>query len=156
MLTEFGKVFIFFVLGIIFVAGGLLTNWLLRPSRPTREKLMIYECGEDVDRDAHIRFNIRFYVIALAFLLFDLEFVMLFPWAVVFRDIGPLAFWLGTIFLVVLIVGDLYLWKKGDLDWVLPKPHYPKLAELVTHEKPRFRPASSISADENVKPVETR
>ena len=141
MLTEFGKVFIFFLLGIIFVAGGLLTNWLLRPTRPTREKLMIYECGEDPDGTTHIRFNIRFYVIALVFLLFDLEFVMLFPWATVFRGLGAPAFWLGATFIGVLLVGDIYLWRKGDLDWVAPKPVPPSLETLITHEKPRFRPA---------------
>ncbi len=141
MLTEFGTIFIFFLLGVIFVAGGLVTNWLLRPARPTREKLMIYECGEDAGGSAHIRFNIRFYVIALAFLLFDLEFVMLFPWATVFRDLGAPAFWLGSFFIGVLLVGDIYLWKKGDLDWVAPKPVRPTLETLITHEKPRLRPA---------------
>jgi NADH-quinone oxidoreductase subunit A len=111
MLTEFGKIFVFFILGAIFVAGGLITNWLLRPTRATREKLMIYECGEDAEGAAHLRFNIRFYVIALVFLLFDLEFVMLFPWATVFRGIGETAFWLGSIFIAILLVGDIYLWK---------------------------------------------
>ena len=141
MLTEFGKIFIFFILGAIFVAGGLVTNWLIRPVRPTRQKEMIYECGEDAEGSAHIKFNIRFYVIALAFLLFDLEFVMLFPWATVFRDLGVPAFWLGMAFIVVLLVGDVHLWRKGDLDWVAPKPVPPTLELLVTHDKPRFRPS---------------
>ncbi len=149
MLTEFGKIFIFFILGAIFVAGGLVTNWLIRPSRPGREKFMLYECGEDVEGAAHIRFNIRFYVIALAFLLFDLEFVMLFPWAVVFREMGEVAFWLGMVFIAVLIVGDAYLWKKGDLDWVLPKPVLPSLETLVTHDAPRFRPAGTAAPVEH-------
>lgn len=155
MLTEFGKVFIFFILGAIFVAGGLVTNWLLRPARPTREKLMIYECGEDAEGPAHIKFNIRFYVIALAFLLFDLEFVMLFPWATVFRDLGVPAFWLGMVFVVVLLVGDAYLWKKGDLDWVRPAPVAPSLETLVTHEKPRFRRAAPSSKQEETQAAET-
>ncbi|MEP7218205.1 MAG: NADH-quinone oxidoreductase subunit A [Bacteroidota bacterium] len=141
MLTEFGKIFIFFILGAVFVSGGLITNWAIRPSRPTREKTMIYECGEDAEGPAHIRFNIRFYVIALAFLLFDLEFVLLFPWATVFRGLGTPAFWLGMVFITVLLVGDAYLWKKGDLDWVLPTPVKPDLGTLLTHDKPRFRPA---------------
>jgi NADH-quinone oxidoreductase subunit A len=145
MLTEFGTIFIFFILGVIFVAGGLIANWLLRPSRPTREKLMIYECGEDAEGAAHLKFNIRFYVIAHAFLLFDLEFVLLFPWATVFRELGVVAFWLGTAFIVVLLVGDVYLWKKGDLDWVLPSPIVPKLDALVTREKPRFRPPGATA-----------
>ncbi len=148
MLTEFGTVFIFFLLGGIFVAGGLVTNWLIRPSRPTREKLMLYECGEDSDGTVHVRFNIRFYVIALAFLLFDLEFVMLFPWATVFRDLGVPAFWLGSVFIVVLLVGDIYLWKKGDLDWVVPQPVRPDLAMMLTHEQPRFRPMAAEQVSE--------
>src|SRR5688500_5607141 len=143
MLTEFGKIFIYFILGTVFVAGGLITNWLIRPSRPTREKQMIYECGEDAEGNAHLRFNIRFYVIALAFLLFDLEFVMLFPWATVFGGLGVPAFWMGMVFLVILIVGDLYLWKKGDLDWIVPQPVHPRLDKLVSHDKPRFRPPAS-------------
>lgn len=153
MLTEFGKVFIFFILGAIFVAGGLITNWVLRPDRPTREKEMIYECGEDTEGMAHIKFNIRFYVIALAFLLFDLEFVMLFPWATVFRQLGAPAFWLGMVFIVVLLVGDAYLWKKGDLNWVLPAPVRPSLETLLTHEKPRFRPAAPAAVEEKKEPA---
>jgi NADH-quinone oxidoreductase subunit A len=141
MLTEFGKIFIFFILGAIFVAGGLVTNWLIRPVRPTREKEIIYECGEDAGGPAHIRFNVRFYVIALAFLLFDLEFVLLFPWATVFRGLGVPAFWLGMVFIGVLLVGDLWLWRKGDLDWVAPKPVLPRIDALLTHERPRFRPS---------------
>lgn len=148
MLTEFGKVFIFFVLGLIFVAGGLFTNWLVRPARPTREKLMLYECGEDALGRSHLRFNIRFYVIALAFLLFDLEFVMLFPWATVFHGLGQPAFWMGTVFILILLVGDAYLWKKGDLDWIIPPPVRPSMTTLVTHEKPRFRPSTAAPVAE--------
>jgi NADH-quinone oxidoreductase subunit A len=154
MLTEFGKIFVFFILGAIFVAGGLITNWLLRPNRPTREKLMVYECGEDAEGKSHVKFNIRFYVIALAFLLFDLEFVMLFPWATVFRPIGEYAFWMGTVFIVVLLVGDVYLWKKGDLDWVVPPPLRPSLDRLVTRNKPRFRPPATAPVRKE-EPAET-
>ena len=150
MLTEFGKIFIFFLLGTVFVAGGLITNWLIRPSRPTREKNMIYECGEDAEGSAHLRFNIRFYVIALAFLLFDLEFVMLLPWATVFGELGEPAFWMGMVFLVVLIVGDLYLWKKGDLDWIVPAPVRPRLDLLITRDRPRFRPPAKEPTEKPV------
>lgn len=146
MLSEFGTILIFFILGAIFVAGGLVTNWLLRPNRPTREKGMVYECGEDPEGSAHPRFNIRFYVIALAFLLFDLEFVLLFPWATVLREVGEVALLLGLVVIGVLLVGDIYLWKKGDLDWVLPRPAPPELRTLVTRDKPRFRPAPVADA----------
>jgi NADH-quinone oxidoreductase subunit A len=153
MLTEFGKIFVFLILGGIFVAGGLITNWLIRPSRPTREKLMVYECGEDAEGKSHVKFNIRFYVIALAFLLFDLEFIMLFPWATVFRQIGEVAFLMGAVFIGVLLVGDLYLWKKGDLDWVIPPPVTPTLDKLITRQKPRFRPPTAKPVREK-EPVE--
>jgi NADH-quinone oxidoreductase subunit A len=155
MLTEFGKIFVFFILGAIFVAGGLITNWLLRPTRATREKLMIYECGEDAEGAAHLRFNIRFYVIALVFLLFDLEFVMLFPWATVFRGIGETAFWLGSIFIAILLVGDIYLWKKGDLDWVVSPPMVPSLDKLITRDKPRFRPPGTAAPVREKESAET-
>lgn len=147
MLTEFGKVFIFLLLGVVFVAGGLITNWLLRPNRPTPEKIALYECGEDPEGRAHVRFNIRFYVIALAFLLFDLEFVLLFPWATVFRELGQPAFWLGTIFVLALLVGDLWLWKKGDLTWASSGPIVPSLDRLITYDKPRFRRAEPADVD---------
>lgn len=125
MLTEFGKVFIFIMLGIIFVAGGLLVAWLLRPNRPYAEKLATYECGEEPIGNAWIRFNVRFYVIALIFLIFEVEIVFLFPWALVYRDLGLFAFIEMAIFLIILLVGLAYVWVKGDLDWDKPRPQVP-------------------------------
>ena len=147
MLTEFGTILIFFILGAIFVAGGLVTNWLLRPNRPTRQKQMVYECGEETEGSPHPKFNIRFYVIALAFLLFDLEFVLLFPWATALREAGEIALLLGLVVIGILLVGDIYLWKKGDLDWALPKPGPLSLQAVLTHDRPRFRPASDPPRD---------
>ena len=82
------------------------------------EKFIPYECGEDPVGDTRIKFNTRFYVIALIFLIFDVEVVFLFPWAVVFRGIGVLAFVEMLIFIVVLLVGLAYVWAKGDLEWI--------------------------------------
>jgi NADH-quinone oxidoreductase subunit A len=79
---------------------------------------MPYECGEDPVGDTHIKFNARFYVIALIFLIFDVEIVFLFPWAVVFRQIGVLAFVEMFIFIGILLVGLAYVWAKGDLEWI--------------------------------------
>ena len=99
-------------------------QWLIAPSNKTKEKLQTYECGEDSEGSAWLQFNIRFYVIALIFLIFDVEVVFLFPWAVVFKDLGMLAMVEMGIFLVILIVGLAYVWVKADLDWVKRKVRY--------------------------------
>src|ERR1041385_9166117 len=83
MITDFGRVFIFFIIGAVFVAGGLVTAWLVRPSRSYPGKLTSYECGEEPVGGSWVQFNIRFYVLALIFLIFDVEIVFLVPWAVV-------------------------------------------------------------------------
>ncbi|MBI3580155.1 MAG: NADH-quinone oxidoreductase subunit A [Ignavibacteriales bacterium] len=127
MLTEFGNVFIFLIIGAMFVAGGLIASWILRPNRPYPEKLASYECGEEPVGDAWVKFNVRFYVVALIFLIFDVEVVFLFPWALVYRQLGLFAFLEMAVFLVILLVGFAYVWVKGDLDWDKPKPEVPKV-----------------------------
>ncbi len=127
MLTEFGRLFIFILLGVIFVAGGLIAAWLLRPHRPYPEKLATYECGEEPIGNAWVRFNVRFYVIALIFLIFEVEIVFLFPWALVYRELGLFAFIEMAIFLAILLVGFAYVWVKGDLDWDKPRPEIPTI-----------------------------
>jgi NADH-quinone oxidoreductase subunit A len=131
MLTEFGKVLIFFLFGIVFVIAGLLTSRLLRPARPYSGKLATYECGEEPLGNAWVRFNVRFYVVALVYLIFAVEVVFLFPWALVYRDIGMLAFLEMAVFLAVLIVGFVYVWAKGDLDWDKPRPEVPTVRSSV-------------------------
>ncbi len=140
MLNEFSHVFAFFLLSIIFVAGGLVTNYFIRPHKPNDLKLSIYECGEDPIGSGWMKFNIRFYVVALIFILFDVEIVFLFPWAVVYKQMGTMAFYEMLVFLAVLIVGFAYAWVKGDLDWVRPKPYIAELNDLVTRDKPRIAP----------------
>ena len=126
MLTEFGRVLLFFLIGGAFVAIGLLTAWLLRPARPYPSKNATYECGETPVGDTRIRFNIRFYVIALIFVIFDVEVVFLFPWALVYGALGWFAFFEMLVFLAILLVGYAYVWKKGDLDWDRPEPRVPR------------------------------
>lgn len=126
MLTEFGRVLIFLIVGLVFVAGGLIMAWLLRPNRPYPSKLATYECGETPIGDTRIRFNIRFYVIALIFLIFDVEVVFLFPWATVFKQLGWYALVEMLVFLAILFVGYAYVWRNGDLDWDKPAPKVPK------------------------------
>jgi len=137
MLTEFGRVFVFLIVGAVFVAGGLITAWLIRPHRPYPSKLSTYECGETPVGDTRVRFNIRFYVVALIFLIFDVEVVFLFPWALVYKNLGWFAFIEMVVFLAILFVGYAYVWRKGDLDWDKPAPKVPKYEKgLGVRESP--------------------
>jgi NADH-quinone oxidoreductase subunit A len=131
MLTEFGKILIFVLLAVIFVAVVLTISKLLSPNRPTREKYLTYECGENPEGSSWVKFNIRFYVIALIFLIFDVEVVLLFPWALVYKEYGIYGFAVGLIFLVVLGLGMAYEWRKGDLEWARPQPKAPKLDDIL-------------------------
>ena len=124
MYRDFGTVFFTSVVAIIFVIVPLVIAWLVAPSNKTKEKLETYECGEVVEGSAWLQFNIRFYVIALIFLIFDVEVVFLFPWAVVFKELGLLALIEMGIFLLILVVGLAYVWVKSDLDWVKRKVSY--------------------------------
>jgi NADH:ubiquinone oxidoreductase subunit 3 (subunit A) len=119
MLLRFASVLIFFVVGFIFLAITLLLSRLIQPKgKPGADKYVPYECGELPEGSAWIRFNIRFYVLALIFIIFDVEIVFLLPWAVVFKKLGAFAFIEGLIFVGILLVGLAYVWKKGDLEWV--------------------------------------
>jgi NADH-quinone oxidoreductase subunit A len=126
MITDFGRILIFFIIGAVFTAGGLVMSWLLRPRRPYPEKLSTYECGEEPVGPSWVKFNIRFYVIALIFVIFEVEVVFLFPWALVFRELGMFAFVEMAVFIGILIVGYVYVWAKGDLDWDKPSPIVPQ------------------------------
>ena len=129
-LSNFGNVFAFLALGVVFVAGGYLTARLLRPSRPNPAKNSTYECGEEAVGSAWVKFNIRFYVVALIFIIFDVEVVFLFPWATIFRQLGVFALVEALVFEGILILGLAYAWVKGDLDWVRPTPNIPKMPEM--------------------------
>jgi NADH:ubiquinone oxidoreductase subunit 3 (chain A) len=121
MLTDFGRI-LFLLIGAVFTGGGLAASWLLRPRRPYPDKLSTYECGEEPIGEPWVKFNIRFYVVALIFIVFDVEVVFLFPWALVFKEMGMFAFVEMAVFLGILIVGYAYVWVKGDLDWDKPSP----------------------------------
>lgn len=127
MLTEFGKIFIFILIAVLFVVIALIAAKLIRPARPTQEKNMTYECGETPEGSPWVKFNIRFYVVALIFLIFDVEVVLLLPWALVYKEFGMFGFLTGAIFLVLLGLGMVYEWRKGDLEWARPKVIPPKL-----------------------------
>jgi NADH-quinone oxidoreductase subunit A len=122
MLFDFANVLIFLIVGVLFVGGSLLVSRLVQTVHPTPAKLSNYECGEEVVGSPWIKFNIRFYMVALGFIIFDVETVFLFPWAVVFRDLGLFAFVEMMIFVAILLVGLAYIWAKGDIEWVKPRP----------------------------------
>jgi NADH:ubiquinone oxidoreductase subunit 3 (subunit A) len=120
-LTQHASVLVFF-LTIVGLLAFVLVLWkLLRPQRRSEEKTRTYECGEEPVGNAWVQFNIRFYVFALIFIVFDVEAVFLLPWAVVFRDLGPLAYVEGLVFIGILVVALAYVWRKGDLAWVRPE-----------------------------------
>ena len=119
-LTQHASILVFLV-AITGLMSFVLVLWkLLRPQRHDEEKLTTYECGEEPVGNAWIQFNIRFYVFALIFIVFDVEAVFLLPWAAVFKELGPLAYVEGLVFIGILVVALAYVWRKGDLAWVRP------------------------------------
>ena len=117
MLAQYLPILIFLcVSAIIGVALVILGN-LLGPRRPDSEKLSPYECGFEAFEDARMKFDVRFYLVSILFIIFDLEIAMLFPWAVAFKDISMVGFWSMMVFLAVLTAGFCYEWKKGALEW---------------------------------------
>jgi len=126
MYRDFGTIFLFVIIGAVLLTAALLLSKILAPSKPSKSKLDTYECGEEAEGSAWVQFNIRYYVIALIFIIFDVEVLFLFPWAVVYKQLGWLAFIEMAIFLIILIFGLVYVWKKRDLDWVKYKVKYGK------------------------------
>jgi NADH-quinone oxidoreductase subunit A len=118
MMLQFANVLVFLVVGVLFLAVSLTLSSLVRPSKYSAEKLIPYECGENPVGSPWIQFNIRFYVFAVIFIIFDVEAAFLIPWAVVFKKLGLFAFVEGLIFIAILAVGLAYVWAKGDLHWV--------------------------------------
>jgi NADH-quinone oxidoreductase subunit A len=120
-LSVYASVLVFLAL-IVGLLLFMLVLWkLLRPARRSEEKLTTYECGEEPVGNAWIQFNIRFYVFALIFVVFDVEAVFLLPWATVFRELGLVAYLEGLVFIAILVVALAYVWRKGDLAWVRPE-----------------------------------
>jgi NADH-quinone oxidoreductase subunit A len=116
-MSAFVVVFIFVLTGIAFGAGALIAAWLLRPSLPYERKLTTYECGITPVGSPEVKFNIRFYVFALLFVIFDVEILYVYPWAVTVREIGPAALIEMAVFLAILFLGLIYAWRKGALVW---------------------------------------
>ena len=121
MLNDFLKdylsiiIFLFIALGLSI--GFIVLNFLFSPKNPDPEKLSAYECGFEAFSDSRMEFDVRFYLVAILFIIFDLEIAFLFPWAISLGSIGAMGFWSMIIFLFILTVGFVYEWKKGALDW---------------------------------------
>ena len=127
MYQNFLPIFIFIILAIVLIGLPLAIQHLVAPRQNKGgDKLESYECGELPEGSAWVKFNIRFYVIALIFLIFDVEIAFLFPWAVVYQELGLLAFIEAFLFVFILLVGFAYVWAKGDLDWVKMSVRYGK------------------------------
>ncbi len=116
-LLEYLPVIIFggiaLVIGLVFI----IANWLFAPSSPDPEKLSAYECGFNAFDDARMKFDVRFYLVSILFIIFDLEVAFLFPWSLVLRDLGAFGYVSMMVFLGVLTIGFIYEWKKGALEW---------------------------------------
>ena len=116
-LLEYLPILIFIFIGLGISIGMTILSFIFGESNPDSEKLSAYECGFEAFNDARGRFDVRFYLVAILFIIFDLEVVFLFPWAISLGSIGIFGFWSMMIFLIILTIGFIYEWKKGALEW---------------------------------------
>ena len=121
MIEAYFPVLLFIIVGLLYgglmLVGGWGVSTLLGVNRPDSEKLSPYECGFEAFEDARMKFDVRYYLVAILFILFDLEIAFLFPWAVSLNDIGFFGFASMMVFLAILVIGFIYEWKKGALEW---------------------------------------
>jgi NADH-quinone oxidoreductase subunit A len=117
MLENYLPILIFLMIGFVMGAVFLVVGFLLGTSKPDSEKLSPYECGFEAFEDARMKFDVRYYLVAILFIIFDLEIAFLFPWAVVLDQIGMVGFIAMMVFLGILVIGFIYEWKKGALEW---------------------------------------
>jgi len=116
-LKDYLAIILFLFVSFALSLGFIILNFLLSPKKPDPEKLSAYECGFEAFSDSRMEFDVRFYLVAILFIIFDLEIAFLFPWAVTLNNTGLFGFWSMMVFLLVLTVGFIYEWKKGALDW---------------------------------------
>ena len=143
MVLEAVDITMFVLAGAVFVLINLLLGKLIRPHLPNAQKTDIYECGEITIGSSWVQFDLRFYVVALLFVIFDVEIALLYPWARVFRQYAAAAFWDLLFFMGLLLVGFAYLWKYGYLDWVRSTATAAKdrPAQAAENRDPQTRPA---------------
>ena len=117
MLANYVPILLFLLVGLGVGAIAITAGKVLAPHKPEDEKLSPYECGFEAFEDSRMKFDVRYYLVAILFIIFDLEIAFLFPWAIVLDEIGVFGFWAMMLFLAVLVVGFIYEWKKGALEW---------------------------------------
>lgn len=118
MPSNYVPIFVLVLITVVALVGSLVLGWFLRPSKPGREKLMPFECGITPESDARGRFTIRYYIVAILFVVFDVETIFLFPWAVQYKALHLFGLAEMMVFLGILIVGYVWIWKKGALEWI--------------------------------------
>ncbi|MCU0493381.1 MAG: NADH-quinone oxidoreductase subunit A [Chloroflexaceae bacterium] len=118
MLTNYAFIGILFVVALSFPLLPLIMAFFLRPKRPTTIKQSTYECGLEAIGDVHVQFKVQYYLYAIAFVIFDVEVIFLYPWAVAFDQVGLFGFTAAAVFILMLFLGLLYEWKKGALEWI--------------------------------------
>ena len=116
-LNDYLAIILFLFVSLGLSLGFIILNFLLSPKKPDPEKLSAYECGFEAFSDSRMEFDVKFYLVAILFVIFDLEIAFLFPWAITLNNTGLFGFWSMMVFLSVLTVGFIYEWKKGALDW---------------------------------------
>tara|TARA_B100000965_G_scaffold340169_1_gene308203 strand:+ start:61 stop:429 length:369 start_codon:yes stop_codon:yes gene_type:complete len=116
-LSDYLSIIIFLFIALALSIGFIAINFLASPNNPDPEKLSAYECGFEAFEDSRLQFDVRFYLVAILFIIFDLEIAFLFPWAISLGSIGLTGYWSMMIFLFVLTIGFIYEWKKGALEW---------------------------------------
>jgi NADH-quinone oxidoreductase subunit A len=117
LLLDYLPIVVFIAIALVIVLGLMVAPFLIAYKNPDAEKLSAYECGFNAFDDARMKFDVRFYLISILFIIFDLEVSFLFPWAAAFGEIGTFGFWSMMVFLGVLTIGFVYEWKKGALEW---------------------------------------
>ena len=117
MLDNYLPILIFLALGVMFGVVPIMASYFIAPRKPYSEKLSPYECGFEAFEDSRMKFDVRFYLVAILFIIFDLEIAFLFPWAVVLNEIGWFGYIAMFVFLGILVIGFIYEWKKGALEW---------------------------------------
>jgi NADH-quinone oxidoreductase subunit A len=117
LLTDYLPLAVFIGVSIAFMGILMIAPFLVAVRNPDSEKVSAYECGFNAFDDARMKFDVRFYLVSILFIIFDLEVAFLFPWAVVFKDLGVYGFWSMMLFLGVLTIGFIYEWRKGALEW---------------------------------------
>jgi NADH-quinone oxidoreductase subunit A len=117
IVKDYFPLVVFIAVAVVIAAPLMIAPFIIAYKKPDPEKLSAYECGFNAFDDARMKFDVRFYLVAILFIIFDLEVSFLFPWAVAFGDVGVFGFWSMMVFLAVLTIGFIYEWKKGALEW---------------------------------------